>query len=113
MRGDGSPRARNGDEDDDPSHEFQELLAFYLDRLNEGELLDSDRIRAEHPTLAARLLEDIEAFIAAGDRESSESSLGTLGDYQLLRRIGRGGMGVVYEAWENSIDRWVALKVLP
>ncbi len=44
---------------------------------------------------------------AAGQRQKS------LGGFSLIREIGRGGMGIVYEAEQKSLQRRVAVKVLP
>jgi len=37
----------------------------------------------------------------------------TLGSYRIIGQIGRGGMAVVYKAYEPALDRYVAIKVLP
>ena len=51
---------------------------------------------------------------ASADEGSTVSVNGrdTLGHYKLRREIGRGGMGTVFEAWDRSLERPVAVKVL-
>ncbi|HAK95911.1 MAG TPA: hypothetical protein DCM87_13195 [Planctomycetes bacterium] len=92
---------------------FEDLLARYIDRLNDGERIDPALIRAEHPELGDKLLQDLEAFVDLSRAHEEVLAARTLGDYTLRRRIGRGGMGIVYDAWQTSMDRRVALKVLP
>ncbi len=107
---DGRNDARDGAADD----LVEQVLADYIDRLNRGERLRPELIEAAFPTIAPTVIEHLRAFqgFSAND-PSTAPRLDTLGDYTLRRQIGRGGMGIVYEAWESSIGRPVALKVLP
>jgi eukaryotic-like serine/threonine-protein kinase len=117
---------------DDRSAAADQSLALLVERLTArlqaGERLDLAVLVGEHPDHAERLaqlwpalaaLADLSASLQQGslgarasDAAAPEAS-GTLGDFCILREVGRGGMGVVYEAEQISLGRRVALKVLP
>ena len=106
-----------------------EVLDAYLAAAHEGTAPARDVLLAEYPELA----EDLEACLASLEfiRQASliapplvpdsnaieategDTGIGDLGDFRLIAEVGRGGMGVVYEAVQRSLNRRVALKVLP
>jgi eukaryotic-like serine/threonine-protein kinase len=100
---------------------FAEILDGYLGALEAGNAPDREALLARHPDLAGDLqaaLLGIDFVHGAAPRlvpeEHADALPGrSLGDYRLLRELGRGGMAVVYEAEQVSLGRRVALKVLP
>jgi serine/threonine protein kinase len=96
----------------------------FTQRLQRGEKPTVEEYILRYPNLAAILgpvlgtLKEIGPLLpdpnATNARLADEAIVaGRLGDFRILRPIGRGGMGVVYEAEQISLDRRVALKVLP
>ena len=97
----------------------------YCAALRRGERPDRERLIEKYPSLARDLRECLDGLDliqridprlvpdeAAGEAGSLPRR-GVLGDFEILREIGCGGMGVVYEAEQISLGRRVALKVLP
>jgi serine/threonine protein kinase/WD40 repeat protein/tetratricopeptide (TPR) repeat protein len=102
------------------------LAEEFAERLRRGERPALTEYTARYPELADEirelfpalvLLEQLKPAAEATRAEGTAGPAGTplkaLGDYRLLREVGRGGMGVVYEAEQVSLGRHVALKVLP
>jgi serine/threonine protein kinase/Flp pilus assembly protein TadD len=96
----------------------------FLERLGRGERPDVEEYACRYPRLAAVLRQMLPALralhlsAADGPRSADDLAAGVepgspLGDFRLVREVGRGGMGVVYEAVQLSLGRRVALKVLP
>jgi hypothetical protein len=95
--------------------ELVRVLDEYMAVLQAGEAPDRARVLAEHPALAAQLepcLAGIDFIHRAGSPTGRDTAPTMLGEFRILREVGRGGMGVVYEAEQTSLRRRVALKVL-
>jgi serine/threonine protein kinase/WD40 repeat protein len=114
----------HSDSDADP---LVDLAQEFADRYRRGERPSLSEYAGRYPEHAERIRRIFPAMVAMeqlgssgewsggtlADRPGSGPALERLGEYRILREIARGGMGVVYEAVQESLGRHVALKVLP
>ncbi len=112
------------DVDDGKLEELVARLADdYIRRLGQGEDPSVEEYVAQYPEASGIIRRTLGALktmrtvdlskVGLGDEQGPDAPARTVGDFQLIRIIGQGGMGVVYEANQLSLHRRIALKVLP
>src|SRR5882724_1844601 len=124
---DDDPDATAGPEESREAEDPRLIAAVreYMALLEAGVHPSRHEFLARYPEIAAELSTCLDglAFVhsaaaqmqgpATAHADDESATAKPLGDFKLLREIGRGGMGVVYEAVQLSLGRRVAVKVLP
>jgi len=104
---------------------IEEMADSFVSRLRAGQRPSIEEYAERYPELAGEVRELLPALVlleqnaslddvrsAGGARPAAADIPSEIGDFTIIRELGRGGMGVVYEAVQQSLGRHVALKVL-
>jgi serine/threonine protein kinase len=102
----------------------EDLFREFLSRRESGESVDPEEYLNRHPELKKELGMLFAEFMTkeTGEEDQGQDSGPSaksseypkiIGDFRIISELGRGGMGTVYEAEQISLNRKVALKVLP
>jgi eukaryotic-like serine/threonine-protein kinase len=104
---------------------FDELAEEFVQRYRRGERPSLQEYVDRYPAMGDEIRELFSALVEVEQAEErlesrhgpaaspSTPALRHVGDYRVVREVGRGGMGVVYEAEQVSLGRRVALEMLP
>ena len=112
----------------DSEIDLEELSERFVEEYRRGEKPSVEEYAKRYPEFATDILELFPSLLLlerGGESTSLQSvsegvagkgldppKVERLNNFRIIREIGRGGMGVVYEAWDEALDRPVALKVM-